>query len=115
MTSIPRSRHPKPASTSSVRTISTTYIREFGDWKAGVFVVASFGTTSLRNEYSIQGISGIKWQDNLNTNNGFRLGFKAGVWYQDIGVSVAYNPVIGKNSGQVPMYNSMQIGISVRY
>lgn len=104
MTSIPRSRHPKPASTSSVRTISTTYIREFGNWKAGAFVVPAFGTTSLRNKYSIQGISGIKRQDNLNTNNGFRLGFKAGVWYQDIGVSVGYNPVIGKNSGQVPMY-----------
>ena len=53
--------------------------------------------------------------DNLNTNNGFRLGFKAGVWYQDIGVSVGYNPVIGKNSGQVPIYNSLQIGVSVRY
>ena len=90
MTSIPRSRHPKPASTSSVRTISTTYIREFGDWKAGAFVVPAFGTTSLRNEYSVQGLSGIKRQDNLNTNNGFRLGFKAGVWYQDIGVSVLH-------------------------
>ena len=91
------------------------YIREFGDRKAGAFVIPALGTTSLRNEYSIQGISGIKRQDNLNTNNGFRLGFKAGVWYQDIGVSMGYNPVIGKNSGQVPMYNSMQIGISVRY
>ena len=91
------------------------YIREFGDWKAGAFVIPAFGTTSLRNEYSIQGISGIKRQENLNTNNGFRLGFKAGVWYQDIGVSVGYNPVIGKNSGQVPMYNSLQIGVSVRY
>ena len=91
------------------------YIREFGDWKAGAFVVPAFGTTSLRNEYSIQGISGIKRQDNLNTNIGFRLGFKAGVWYHNIGVSVGYKPVIGKNLGQVPMYNSMQIGISVRY
>ena len=91
------------------------YIREFGDWKAGAFVVPAFGTTSLRNEYSIQGISGIKRQDNLNTNNGFRLGFKAGIWYQDIGVSVGYKPVIGKNSRQVPMYNSLQIGVSVRY
>ena len=54
-------------------------------------------------------------QDNLNSNNGFRLGFKAGVWYHDIGVSVGYKPVIGKNLGQVPIYNSMQIGISVRY
>ena len=94
MTSIPRSRHPKPASTSSVRTISTTYIREFGDWKAGAFVIPAFGTTSLRNEYSIQGISGIKRQDNSNTNNGFRLGFKAGVWYQDIGVSVLHSRLV---------------------
>lgn len=91
------------------------YIREFGDWKAGAFIVPAYGTTRVRNEYSIQGISGIRRQDNLNTNNGFRLGFKAGVWYQLIGVSVGYNPVIGKNLGQVPMYNSLQIGVSVRY
>ena len=43
------------------------------------------------------------------------VGFKAGMWYHNIGVSVGYKPVIGKNLGQVPMYNSMQIGISVRY
>ena len=57
----------------------------------------------------------IEQQDNLNTNNGFRLGSGAGVWYQDIGLSVGYKPVIGKNLGRVPMYNSMQTGISVRY
>ena len=90
------------------------YIREFGDWKAGAFVVPAFGTTTLRNEYTIQGISGIRRQDNLNTN-GFRLGFKAGVWYHDIGVSVGYKPVIGKNLGQVPMCHSLQIGFSLRY
>lgn len=91
------------------------YIREFGDWKAGAFVVPAFGTTSLRNEYSIQGISGIKRQDNLYTNNGFRLGFKAGVWYQNIGVSVGYKPALGNSSATVPLYNSFQVGISVRY
>ena len=40
----------------------------------------------------------------MSANDGFRLGIKAGVWYQDIGVSVEYKPVIGKNLGQVPMY-----------
>ena len=40
----------------------------------------------------------------MAANDGFRLGIKAGVWYQDIGVSVEYKPVIGKNLGQVPMY-----------
>ena len=39
----------------------------------------------------------------------------AGVWYQDIGVSVGYKPVIWSKAGQVPMYNSLQVGVSVRY
>lgn len=40
----------------------------------------------------------------MSANDGFRLRIKAGVWYQDIGVSVGYKPVIGKNLGQLPMY-----------
>ena len=52
---------------------------------------------------------------NFKTVMPANVGFKAGVWYHDIGVSVGYKPVIGKNLGQVPIYNSMQIGISVRY
>ncbi|MBR5925567.1 MAG: hypothetical protein IKZ60_08885 [Bacteroidales bacterium] len=91
------------------------YVKEYGDWKAGAFVVPAFGTTQLRNNYTVQGILGINHIGNMETNYGFRLGFKAGVWYQDLGVSVGYKPVIGNNSGQVPMYNTLQIGISVRY
>ena len=91
------------------------YIREFGDWKAGVFVIPGFGVTSLKNVYSIQDVSGISRQDNLNTNSGFRLGFKAGVWYHDMGLSVGYKPAVGNSSKQVPTYNSVQVGISIRY
>ena len=91
------------------------YVRELGDWKTGLFVAPGLGTIQLRNEYSLPGISGIKHQDNLNTGYGFRMGFMAGVWYQDMGVSVRYKPVIGKKTGGVPMYNSLQVGISVRY
>ena len=91
------------------------YIREFGDWKAGVFVIPGFGVTSLKNVYSIQDVSGISRQDYLDTNSGFRLGFKAGVWYHDMGLSVGYKPAVGNSSKQVPTYNSVQVGISIRY
>lgn len=91
------------------------YVREFGDWKAGAFVVPGLGTSQLRNVYSIQGISGINRQDNLYARYGFRLEFKAGIWYQGIGINVGYRPAIGNNSGKIPMYDSMQLGISVRY
>ena len=96
--------------------LQTGYVREFGDWKAGVFAVPSLAMNQLRNEYSIQGISGLRRQDNMNTAyGGFRMGLKAGIWYQNCGVSIAYKPVIGKNNGPVPQYNAFQLGISVRY
>ncbi len=95
--------------------LQTGYVREFGDWKAGVFAVPSLTMAQLRNEYSIQGIPGLRRQDNMNTAYDFRMGFKAGIWYQNCGVSIAYKPVIGKNNGPVPQYNAFQLGISVRY
>lgn len=95
--------------------LQTGYVREFGDWKAGLFVVPSLAMIQLRNEYSIQGISGLKRQDNMNTAYDFRMGFKAGIWYQNCGVSVGYRLVLGKNNGPVPQYNAFQLGISVRY
>ena len=91
------------------------YVREFGAWKGGLFVMPGYGTTQLRNTYILDGISGISHIDQLNANNGFRMGFKAGLWYQDLGVAVTYKPVIGGASATVPMYNSVSVGISVRY
>ena len=95
--------------------LQTGYVREFGDWKAGVFAVPSLAMTQLRNEYSIQGIPGLRRQDNMDTAYGFRMGFKAGIWYQNCGISVGYRPTFGKNNGPVPQYNAFQLGISVRY
>lgn len=91
------------------------YVKEYGDWKVGAFVVPAFGFTQLRNHYTVKGIPGINHVSNMETNYGFRLGFKAGVWYQDIGVSVGYKPALGNSSATVPLYNSFQVGISVRY
>lgn len=91
------------------------YVREFGKWKAGAFVAPGIGTTQLRNAYSTRGILGIDRQDNLYSRYGFRLEFKAGIWYQGLGITVGYRPAVGKNSGNIPMYDSMQLGLSVRY
>ena len=91
------------------------YVKEFGDWKVGAFVVPAFGETLIRNSYSLQGVSGIHHIQNMETNYRFHIGFRAGVWYNDMGVSVGYQPVLGKNNGLVSMYPSLQIGISLRY
>ena len=91
------------------------YAKEFGDWKAGAFLVPAFETTHLSNVYSVQGLPGIDHTDFMDTNYRFHLGFKVGVWYQDIGVSLGYKPVLWRKTGAVPMYHSLQLGISARY
>lgn len=91
------------------------YVKEFGDWKAGAFVIPAYAHTLIGNQYSLQEAPGINHIHNMQANHRFQLGFKAGIWYNDIGVSVGYRPAIWKRNGPVPLYPSLQVEISLRY
>ncbi len=91
------------------------YTKEFGDWKAGAFVIPTYENVHLINKYSLIGIDGIQHQDKLCNYDNFRLGFKVGAWYQDFGLSLCYKPVIGSPSTTLPQYDALQLGFSVRF
>lgn len=91
------------------------YVKEFGKWKTGVFAVPSCSFIQLGNEYHLQGVSGLRHQDYITTGYLFRMGFKAGLWYDNLGFSVAYRPSFDKSTSTLPLYEGLQFGVSVRY
>lgn len=114
------------------------YVYERGDWKTGLWIVPGYGSTSLRNLYTLGtpmnlGGSGYgevspdspvvyvandgnRHLDQLNGNYGFRLGLKAGVIWHNIGFTVGYDfsRSVGP-SNFTPRFDFVSAGVWVRH
>ena len=129
----------KSVSIEQAFSLDIGYTHEWGDWKAGIFLSPGYGTSICGNSYRPgnaipasgmwygstpgEGDEVIYYSDkadrmnaNLSGNYGFRLGGKAGIWYNDIGITVGYNfsKGIGPSSSW-NRYDGAHVGITVRY
>lgn len=89
------------------------YLYEAADWKFSATIVPHLGTTVLQNRYIAE--DSILHTDNMSDNFGFRLGFKAGVWYKDYGLAVMYRMKSPHSSANIPYYGTFAVAISIRY
>lgn len=104
------------------------YVRELGNWKAGISLLPGIGLTTERNSYGM-GIGPVSdvlrfrdphhrapyFQDNASGNLGLRLAVKAGVWYRNFGLSFGYYPAgIGPESFS-KRYDMFKVGLSYKY
>lgn len=108
------------------------YTREFGDWKAAIFVSPGIGHGTSQNQYKggipfyedglfygspedgrkIAGyFPGASHMANYYDYYGFRLGVKAGIWYRCIGLKVGWHLGSVAPGNQ----NVLSVGLSVRY
>lgn len=115
-----------------VTSLNFGYTREFGDWKAALFLSPGIGYGIFHNEYT-GGIAfpkgglgygpitddteviylpgGASHSSNSYGYNGFRLGVKAGIWFRKVGLTAGwhYRSVAPGNQ------NVVSVGISLRY
>ena len=89
------------------------FLREAGDWKFSVAVVPHLGCTVLSNTYITD--DGARHADNVSDRFGFRLGFRAAIWYKDAGIAVQYRLKSPHPSLPFPYYDTMTISFSLRY
>ena len=113
-----------------VVSLSLGYTREFGDWKAGLFLSPGVGHGILQNRYragvpeydpetgdktlsSINTgfVGSYRHRDNMYMPNGLRLGLSAGIWYRSVGLTVGwhYRSVLPGSQ------NVFHAGLSIRY
>ena len=93
------------------------YTREFGDWRAGLFLSPGVGHGILQNRYwvgedSNTGFVGAcRHRDNLHMHSGLRFGVSAGIWYRSVGLTAGwhYRSILPGNQ------NVIHAGLSIRY
>ena len=128
------------SSIEEVLSLDIGYTREWGNWKAGVFLSPGTGYSVCLNSYRpgravpanglwygdytpAEGEKVIYWSDkanrmttNLSGNYGFRLGVKAGLWYNNVGITAGYNFAGGVGpTSSWNRYDSFHVGVTVRY
>lgn len=92
------------------------YTKELRDFKAGIYVIPGIGWTNYTNRYRLKEHPDIVRNDNLTINEPFfRTSFKVGVWYNDAGITIEYEPIIGSRTSPVPKYAALRIGLSCKY
>ena len=109
----------------SVTSLNLGYVREFGEWKFGVFVSPGVGIGIRHNRYYLASplrdkdgvifdytpVGGDWHTDNLYTDAGWRLGISAGIWHRFIGLTAGWN----YRSVLPGHQNVIHAGLSIRY
>ena len=113
-----------------VFSFSLGYTKEFGDWKAGLFLSPGVGHGILQNRYwagvpeydpetgndvlsSINTgfVDSHRHRDNMYMPNGLRLGVSTGIWYRSVGLTVGWHC----RSVLPGHQNVIHAGLSIRY
>ena len=118
-----------------VTSLKIGYTREFGDWRASLFVSPGIGYGIRHNQYTLGTpfpkngtafepitedteviyLPGFRaWDsrsENSYGNQGFRLGIQAGLWYRSFGLTAGWHLRSIAPGNQ----NGVSVGVSIRY
>ena len=112
--SVPSDVRHKSTNSECIFHANLGFTAEFGKLSAGVFVCPGLGYGNAHNSFDVGGTS-LSVQEDIRTKASFRLGVKAGFWYDYFGIVFGYHFGNVVRIQDLPSCSSAFVGLSIRY